>query len=256
MRGDTAGAGDRYDTIGRSYSRTRREDPRIAVEIHAALGVGARVVNVGAGPGNYEPVDREVVAVEPSQQMIDQRTDRPAPVVRGVAESLPFADGAFDVSLAVLTVHHWSDPAAGLRELARVARRQVVFFFEPLRSHGFWALDYFPAARDLPTEIDPPGERLLSTHLDVHEIRPVLVPRDCQDGFGAAFWARPEAYLDPDVQAGMSWLAMLSEDDRRHGTDRLRADLDSGEWDRRHGHLRHQETFDGGYRIAIATSGS
>jgi hypothetical protein len=154
--------------------------------------------------------------------------------------------------MAILTVHHWTDPVSGLREMARVARQQVIFFFEPLHTHHFWALDYFPTALELPTEIDPPGEALLSQHLDVREIRTVLVPKDCQDGFGTAFWARPEAYLDPDVQAGMSWLAMLDADERSKGTERLRADLDSGEWERRYGHLLDESTFDGGYRIAIA----
>jgi SAM-dependent methyltransferase len=248
-----AAPGDRYDAIGRSYAKTRREDPRIAAQVQSALGAGS-VVNIGAGSGNYEPWDREVVAVEPSQRMIVQRVGRPAPVVRGVAEALPFADGSFDVAMAVLTIHHWSDPRAGLLEMARVADRQVVFFFEPLRSHDFWALEYFPAALSLPTEKDPPGERLLAELLDVREIRPVVVPRDCTDGFGAAFWARPEAYLDPEIQSGMSWLSMLPESQRQRGAARLRVDLISGEWDRRHGHLRQQEVFDGGYRIAIASS--
>ncbi len=245
------GAGDRYDDIGRSYARTRREDPRIAAQIHSALGMGS-VVNVGAGSGNYEPIDRDVVAVEPSRRMITQRGGHPAPVVRGVAESLPFADQSFDVAMAVLTIHHWSDPTRGLLEMARVARRQVVFFFESLETHDFWALEYFPAALSLPTEKNPPGERLLREHLHMREIRPVLVPRDCLDGFGVAFWARPEAYLDPEVQDGMSWLAMLADGERQRGAARLRADLSTGAWDRQHGHLRQQELFDGGYRIAIA----
>ncbi len=249
------GAGDRYDTIGRSYAKTRREDPRIAAQLHPVLGEGT-VVNVGAGSGNYEPIDREVVAVEPSTRMVAQRDDRPAHVVHGVAESLPFVDDSFDVAMAVLTVHHWSDPVAGLHEMRRVASRQVVFFFEPLHTHDFWALDYFPEALSLPTEKDPPGEQLLAGHLDVREVRSVLIPHDCIDGFGASFWGRPEAYLDPEVQAGMSWLAMLSAGDRDRGTARLRADLHSGEWDRRHGHLRRQDVFDGGYRIAVAGDAS
>lgn len=244
-------AGARYDTIGRSYARTRREDPRIAAQIHSVLGPGS-VLDVGAGSGNYEPGDRPVVAIEPSLRMLAQRAGRDAAVVRAVAEALPLADRSFAVAMAVLTVHHWSDPAAGLEEMARVATRQVILFFEPMRTHGFWALEYFPAARALPTERDPPGERLIAAHLDLREIRPVLVPRDCTDGFGLAFWARPEAYLDPDVQAGMSWLALLAEEERAEGSARLRADLASGRWDRRYGHLRELEVFDGGYRLAIA----
>ncbi len=82
--------------------------------------------------------------------MIDQRVGRPAPVGQGVAEFLPFPDDSFDVAMALLTVHHWTNPAAGLREMARVADRQVVFFFEPLRTHDFWALDYFPGPPPCP----------------------------------------------------------------------------------------------------------
>lgn len=251
-----------YDAIGRSYSTTRREDPRIAAEIHACLQpqpVGPRptdpsgsVINVGAGTGSYEPTDRVVISVEPSPEMLRQRTGRMACTVRGIAEALPFTDDTFAVGMAVLTIHHWANVKAGLRELRRVSRRQVVFYFEPLRSHDFWALEYFPDAASVPSEHNAPGESVIGQVLDVKEIRPVLVPHDCMDGFGAAFWARPEAYLDPEVQAGMSWLALLSEDARRRGSERLAADLESGDWDRRHGHLRDQSVYDGGYRIAIA----
>lgn len=240
-----------YDRIGRSYARTRRPDPRIAAQIDDALGDARTVVNVGAGTGSYEPRDRPVVAVEPSTEMLRQRSPGAAPAVRAVAEALPFADGSFDAALAVLTVHHWTDQAAGLRELRRVSRRQVVFFFEPLHTHDFWALAYWPEAKALPSEVAPPDEALLRAHLEVRAVRRLLVPNDCVDGFGAAFWSRPEAYLDPEVQAGMSWLALLPDDVRARGTERLRADLASGEWDRRHGHLRSEQTFDAGYRLAV-----
>lgn len=241
-----------YERIGRSYAETRREDPRVAADIRACLGDGRTVVNVGAGTGNYEPPDRFVVAVEPSPTMVHQRQDRTRRVVRGMAEALPFPEGTFDVAMAVLTIHHWTDCLAGLRELRRVARRQVVFFFEPLHVHEFWALEYFPEALDLPSEQDAPGEAILRQALAVREIRPVLVPRDCVDGFGAAFWARPEAYLDPAVQAGMSWLALLPMDARQRGSERLAADLTSGAWEERFGHLRQSDSYDAGYRIAIA----
>jgi SAM-dependent methyltransferase len=117
-----------YDSIGRSYSKTRREDPRIAAEIRSCLGGSRSVVNVGAGTGNYEPSDRLVVAVEPSPAMLRQRRGRTRRVVRAVAEALPFPDTAFDAAMAVLTIHHWAEPEAGLGELRRIARRQIVFF--------------------------------------------------------------------------------------------------------------------------------
>jgi hypothetical protein len=241
-----------YDQIGTTYSRTRREDPRVAAQILRALGDGRSVLNVGAGTGSYEPRDRFVVAVEPSQTMIDQRSASATYVVRASAEHLPFVDGSFDAALGVFTVHHWSDRVAGLRELRRVAHRQVLLTFEPFEAHRFWALEYFATARDLPTEKNAPTAEFLGEHLNVRDVEPVLVPADCVDGFGAAFWARPERYLDPDVQEGMSWIALLDPDDRRRATERLAADLASGEWERRFGHLRASPTYDAGYRLVIA----
>jgi SAM-dependent methyltransferase len=243
-----------YEEIGRTYSATRREDPRVAAQLLAAIGDAASVVNVGAGTGSYEPVGPVVVAVEPSPTMVAQRRDRSPMVVRALAGALPLRDGAVDVALAVLTIHHWPDAARGLRELRRVARRQVVFFCESLLTHQFWAVEYFPEATALTSERDVPGEAVLRASLDVQEVRTVMVPRDCADGFGAAFWCRPEAYLDPAVQAGMSWLALLPAEAVARGSRRLAADLASGAWERRHGHLRHLDEFDGGYRIAIAGS--
>jgi SAM-dependent methyltransferase len=248
----TSGGAARYERIGRGYAGARREDPRVAAHVRAGLGPAGRVVNVGAGTGNYEPPDLAVVAVEPSEVMIGQRHGRPAPVVRGVAEALPFPDRAFDAALAFLTVHHWSDLARGTSELRRVARRQVVFLFESSVTAGFWAIEYFPEALEVPTERDAPGVDRLRELLDVREVRPVPVPIDCTDGFGAAYWGRPEAYLDPEVQAGMSWLAVLPAEVRARGTARLAADLASGAWDRRLGHLRDLPELDAGYRLVIA----
>jgi SAM-dependent methyltransferase len=241
-----------YDDLGRTYSATRREEPRIAAQVWAALGEGHTLLNVGAGTGSYEPTDRMVVALEPSTEMISQRVRRTHRVVRGVAEQLPFGDATFDASLAVFTVHHWTDREAGLRELRRVSRRQVVLFAEPHLVHQFWAVDYFAETKALPSEQNAPSERFLRALLPVREVQTVLVPRDCVDGFGAAFWARPEAYLDPAVQAGTSWMALLPAAVLERGTDRLRRDLASGAWDAEHGQLRSMDCYDAGYRLVIA----
>src|SRR5215470_16910915 len=116
-----------YDTIGASYTVTRRTEPRIAAQIWAALGDARTVLNVGAGTGSYEPSDRYVLAVEPSAVMRSQRPAHAAPCLIGSAENLPFEDQTFDAAMAVSSIHHWPDPIAGLREMRRVARRVVVF---------------------------------------------------------------------------------------------------------------------------------
>jgi len=242
----------RYDTIGRTYARTRRTDPRVARAIWTAIGDARTVVNVGAGTGSYERGDRRVVAVEPSRTMIGQRARGAAPAVQAWAEALPFADGAFDAALAVLTIHHWRDVEEGLREMQRVARRQVVFMFNHVTSNEFWLVaEYFPEVRALETE-KPPAPAAVAALLGGARVEPVAVPADCVDGFGGCFWNRPEQYLDPAVQDGMSSFAQLDAEVRARGTERLRADLESGAWDARHGELRGLAELDLGYRLVVA----
>jgi ubiquinone/menaquinone biosynthesis C-methylase UbiE len=243
----------RYDTIGRTYSATRRADPRIAAQIVAALGDATSVVNVGAGTGSYEPDDRVVVGVDPSPTMLRQRAPNAAPALLGRAEALPFRDGAFDAGLAVLTLHHWDDLERGLREMQRIARRQVIFTFEPAWSSALWLVaEYYPEIVELESERAAADTARISATLAVQRVEPVMVPADCRDGFGGCFWNRPEAYLDPLVQEGMSCFAQLDPEIRRRGTDRLRRDLESGVWDERHCELRSMREIDIGYRLLVA----
>ncbi len=237
-----------YDDIGRSYRRTRQADPRIEAAIRDALGDVDSVVNVGAGAGAYEP-PQTVLAVEPSRVMLGQRPAGAAPAVEAVAEALPLADDAVDAALAVLTVHHWSDVAAGVAEMRRVARRRAVFFtWWPQRFTGFWLLrDYLPAAAETDARLAVQLEELTDLLGGHAEVRPVPVPHDCVDGFAAAFWRRPEAYLDPDVRAGMSVFATTDPDALREGLERLEADLSSGAWHRAHADLLETDALDVGY---------
>src|SRR6476659_4645853 len=130
-----------YDSIGATYTATRRTEPRIAEQVWAALGDARTVLNVGAGTGSYEPPDRQVLAVEPSALMRSQRAPDAAPCLAGAAENLPFDDQSFDAAMAVCTVHHWQDPIAGLREIRRV----VVFLFDTSDPNQFWLTrDYLP----------------------------------------------------------------------------------------------------------------
>jgi SAM-dependent methyltransferase len=243
-----------YDSISSTYGVTRREDERVAARIHSALGSADRVINVGAGTGNYEPRDRPVVAVEPSIEMISKRPPGTGPVVRAVAEALPFCSDSFDVAMATLTLHHWQNRRQGLAEMRRVAPRQVIFLFDPAETYRFWAIDYWPTALSLASEQDLLAPEDLAEVLNVVAVKPVAVPIDCSDGFGAAFWGRPEAYLDSEVQQGMSWLAQLPQKELAEGASRLEADLRSGHWDRRYGHLRDLPELDVGYRLVIAHS--
>ena len=240
-----------YDSIGRGYRRRRRPDPRVAARVSRALGSASSVVNVGAGAGSYEPRDRHVVAVDPSLVMIRQRDPAAPPAICGSATSLPFRDGTFDASLAILTIHHWPDRARGLDELRRTARRRVVVLTWDPSSPGFWLTDYFPHIREIDRRIFPSLEEL-GHHLGRTEVQNVPVPHDCTDGFLGAYWRRPAAYLDADVRGAISSFAKLGETEKESGLERLRRDLASGEWHRRHGEILDRSELDLGYRLVIA----
>ncbi|MFC7548880.1 class I SAM-dependent methyltransferase [Plantactinospora sp. GCM10030261] len=245
-------AGPVYDRIGTTYANTRRPDPRIAERVAAALGDVRTVVNVGAGTGSYEP-PTTVLAIEPSATMIGQRPRGAAPAVRAAAESLPLADGAVDAAMALLTIHHWTDLNTGIAELRRITRRRIVVLtWDQSVFQRFWLLaDYLPEAAAFDEARAVPMERL-AARLGGARVEPLPVPADCVDGFLAAWWRRPEAYLDPTVRAGISLLAQVGEAAIRPGLDRLAADLASGRWHERHADLLTRDGFDAGYRLLVA----
>lgn len=248
---------DLYDRIGRSYTTTRRPDPRIAATIWDALGDAWTVLNVGAGAGNYEPTDRELTALEPSPVMIAQRPPGAARVVQARAEELPFADDSFDAVMAVLSDHHWTDRGRGLRELRRVARQRVVLFnANPAEADLFWfTTEYLPVFCDLiPPRYRQPGvwEGELRSTLGELELSPVPVPHDCTDGFYGAYWRRPEAYLRPEVRAGISVFSQLSSGAVDRALEELSADLETGRWHERHRELLKMDELHLGYYVIVA----
>ena len=241
-----------YDQIGRGYSAVRRPEPKIANRLDAALGDAKTVLNVGAGSGSYEPDDREVTAVEPSAEMIVQRSPGSAPVVQAVAESLPFDEDSFDAAMAIITVHHWSDLQTGLAEMARVARRRVVLLtFDPAPGGELWLRDYFPGALNYHAESMPPIAHLAGALPDI-AVEAVPVPKDCADGFFLGIWDRPEMHLDPAVRRASSVWHALGQEEIDAGLARLAADLESGHWDERHGRLRTLPELDVGLRLITA----
>jgi SAM-dependent methyltransferase len=238
-----------YDEIGTTYNATRVPDARIQALIEKALGDAATVVNVGAGAGAYEPAGREVVAVEPSAVMIGHRRPGSAPCLQASAEHLPLADGTFDAAMAILTVHHWDDLERGVAEMRRVARRVVILTWDAGYGDRFWfTRDYARASIAFDKDRFPALDHLAELLGPDAEVQVVPVPHDCTDGFCAAYWRRPEAYLDPLVRAGISNLAVL-EEELGEGVERLRADLAGGTWHREHAALLQQDEIDIGYRI-------
>jgi hypothetical protein len=211
------------------------------------------VANVGAGAGAYEPFDKKVLPIEPSQRMIAQRAPELAPAIRGHPESLPLPSGGVDAALACMTLHDWADWRIGVHELRRVARKRVVVFtYDRSFSQRFWLLrEYLPKLGRLDSARFPPiEEQRVAMGEEVH-IETVPIPHDCHDGFLAAYWRRPAAYLDEATRTGIPTFHIPGAGRLLDGLDALAEDLDTGLWEERHEELLELDELDLGYRLLV-----
>jgi SAM-dependent methyltransferase len=253
-RHDDGSAGDaNYGRIGEGYARYRRPDPRIAAMIGRALATARTVLNIGAGAGSYEPVDRCVTAIEPSASMRAQRPSSLPVAIDAVAEHLPFENNHFDASLATFTVHQWPDLKAGLTEMHRVTRDTLLFLTcDPDELDRFWLNDYAPEVISVEARRYPRIETITATLGDHTEIIPVPIPLDCTDGFGEAYYGRPECLLDPGARRACSAWSFVEPSMEARFVEELGRDLTSGKWDAEYGHLRKQAHFEGSPKLIIA----
>jgi SAM-dependent methyltransferase len=241
-----------YSTLAVDYANVRRPDPRIGAQLLAALGPARKVINVGAGTGSYEPTDREVVAVEPSAEMRARRDPALPPAIDAIAESLPFDDDTFEAALAVLTVHHWPDLEAGLAELRRVSSGPVVIMTaDPEALADLWVAEYAPEFHATERRRYPSLERIATALAGQLTVRPLMIPLDCRDGFTDAFYGRPEAMLEQAVRNAQSAWSFVDDEAQARFVERLSADLDSGAWDERLGHLRTEPEYVGTIRVLV-----
>jgi len=240
-----------YEALGHGYAQVRRPDPRIEAMVHAALGEARTIVNVGAGSGSYEPADRHVIAIEPSESMRAQRPkDRPA--IMGFADALPLDDDSVDAAMAMITVHQWPDAAKGLAELRRVARGPVlVLTFDGEALDRWWLNDYAPELFAAERKRYPAIADIAAAVGARAEILKVPIPLDCVDGFTEAFYGRPERMLEPAVRQAQSAWGFVEPTVIQRFEKTLSADLASGRWDDRYGHLRTQPTFEGSVRLIV-----
>jgi SAM-dependent methyltransferase len=254
LRHDDGSAGDvNYGLIGAGYAQYRQPDPRIAAFITAALADARSVLNVGAGAGSYEPVDRNVTAVEPSAAMRAQRPPHLPPAIDAVAERLPFADGAFDASMATFTVHQWPDLKRGLAEMRRVARRNVLILTcDPEELDRFWLNSYAPEVISVEARRYPRIQEIAEALGVNTEVVRVAIPLDCTDGFGEAYYGRPERLLDPRARKACSAWSFVDPSVTNRFTAELIRDLGNGKWDAEYGHLRVQPQFEGSLKLIIA----
>lgn len=244
----------RYDCIGDGYAKTRREDPRLREQIFAALGDARTVVNVGAGTGSYEPRDRHVIAIEPSDVMAAQRPPELAPAIRAMAQGLPLRDRSVDAAMAVLSVHHWDDgQEQGVREMRRVASGPVVIVTVDHEVSGrMWLMaDYMPEVAALDRRIFPPLKKLAEWLGGQTQVSVLPISRHSIDWSLVSFWAHPERVLNADARQATSGFSRMEPAVIERVVASVRRDLADGTWDARHGHLRQLDDYDAGLRLVV-----
>ncbi len=242
-----------YSRHGTGYAIQRRTDPRIAALVHRALGDARTVLNVGAGAGSYEPEDRHVIPIEPSPAMRAQRPKHLAPAIHGIAEDLPLDDQSVDASMALVTIHQWRDFDKGVSELRRVTRGPIIVLtFEGEALYRFWLGNYSPELISAERRRYPAIEKIARSLGGAVEVQTVPIPIDCVDGFTEAYYARPEAFLNPAVRASQSAWSFVSEQDQLRFVKTLDEDLKSGAWNRTYGEWRTKPFFEGSLRLIVS----
>lgn len=248
----SAGDAD-YASIGTVYRNFRVADPRIEALIHAALGDARTVLNIGAGTGSYEPVDRIVTAVEPSATMRERRPVHLPVAIDASAEKLPFPDSSFDAAMGTFTVHQWKDLHAGLAEVRRVTRGPVVLMTcDPELLRTYWLYEYSPEAIETEASRYPPIATLAKQPGGSTRVIRVPIPLDCSDGFNDAYYGRPEMLLDPAARLACSAWSFVEPAAVSRFEAHLSRDLADGTWDRKFGHLRRQEYLEGSLVLVVS----
>jgi hypothetical protein len=246
-----------YGRHGQGYSNIRRTDPRIAAHVHRGLGDARTVLNVGAGAGSYEPEDRHIIAVEPSETMRAQRPRHLAPAIHGVAEQLPLDDKSVDASMALVTVHQWRDLDKGLLELRRVTCGPVlVLTFDGEALDRYWLAQYAPELIAVERRRYPAIERITRGLGGACTVQVIPIPIDCIDGFTEAYYARPEAFLDPSVRRSQSAWSFVTEEVQLRVVKRLSDDLQTGNWEQKFGEWRMKPFFEGSLRLIVSQPGT
>ena len=248
-----------YNSIGAGYNNTRQPDPRIVEQLIGLLDLppGSAIADVGAGTGNYSNAiaDRgyRVIAIEPSEVMQSQgKHHSQVSWLTAAAEQIPLPNNAVDGVLVMLALHHFNNLSLGIKEIARIARKIVVFAFEPDKIPQFWLTDYFPHfLKDTSSALSTQelAQRISKASRQEVKTIPFLLPTDLSDLFAASGWCKPEIYLDARVRGGISTFAKMPSDEVNLGLERLAAELDSGTWLQKYGHLLKLKNYDAGYRI-------
>lgn len=251
-----------YDTIGMNYKKNRAADHRIIENILELLNLttGSIIADIGAGTGNYAKaladLGYKIQAIEPSEEMRKQAVPhRDVQWFSGSAEAIPLSDNSVEGVIVILALHHFTSVVLAGKEMRRICPEGpiVVFSFDPRQGEEPWFKEYFPEAyqRDFVSfpPIDEVADLIGGPGPWEKSIHRFPLPHDLSDKVMYAGWNKPEIYLDPGFRQNVSGLALADENIVQKGVAALKMDLETGKWDKQYGYLRHQKSFDVGFRF-------
>ena len=241
----------RYEKIGHGYASTRREDPRAArARCTRRSGDARTVVNVGAGAGSYEPADRHVVAIEPSDVMAAQRPPELAPAIRATAGRPAAARRERSTPRWPSSPSTTGTPSASAACASCAGSRAARSSCSPTTPRSARACGSSPTTWPELGELDGrifPAPEQIAEWLGGARVEAVPIPRDTPDWTLGSFWAHPERVLDARARANTSGFARMPPAVVERVVRELRRDLEDGTWDARHGELRELEEYDAGH---------
>ncbi|KAN0041149.1 hypothetical protein ACTFIV_003685 [Dictyostelium citrinum] len=262
-RKDDGSAGDvNYgEKVFLNYNVYRQPEAEISNLICKAFGESKTILNVGAGAGSYEPKQGEngftITAVEPSASMRALRPKEFAVAIDAYVENLPFKDNEFEASMSTFSVHQWSNLEAGLKEMRRVTKNQVILLTcDPKLVQDFWLNEYAPGVLGAEAKRYPTTEKINELLGGEIEIISIPLPLLCKDGFNEAYYGRPEMFLNSEARGSCSAWTFVDEPTRQSYLNHLKNDLESGEWDKKYSNLRTQSHYNGSLILIISKPSS
>ena len=270
-----------YNTIGKTYSYTRKADQRIVSQLCRKLCLDdldphSNLIDIGAGSGNYtiaianERKDIKITGLEPSEVMIAQSYDNckkkntcdGVDFTQAFASDIPFENETFDGLTCILALHHFENLTLCIKEMMRVVKKNamvVILTADPRLRKEIWVDKYFSFLVDSAHEVYLPIQDLLEElqpyALGNIDVEPMMLPNDMEDLFFLSGWARPELYLQKSVRSGISHFAKAMQSSKKNkmvddAIFKLKTDLDTGAWSDKFGkEIANMKNYDGGYRI-------
>src|SRR5262249_48168330 len=155
-------------------------------------------------------------------------------------------------AMALATVHQWRNLEKGLSELRRVTRGPIVVLaFDGDALERYWLARYAPELISVERRRYPGIDKITKCLGGSTQVHVIPIPIDCVDGFTEAYYARPEAFLEPAVRRSQSAWSFVSDEDQARFVKTLGDELASGEWDRKYGEWRTKPHFEGSLRLIV-----